>query len=119
MKYTLFSLFLIATLANLCSALQLKKLPSPPRANDLADHFGTNPSANVFGPRGPVLGQGQLMRQGMNSGVPFKPITNFDLEIDPKLVVGGDLTNTAPDAEKIINPPLASIIIFKNKRTKG
>lgn len=84
------------------------RLPDPPRANDLEDHFGTNPGANLYGPVHPgAVGNRDLMRQGMNSGIPITPITNFHQEINPHDVVAGNFLNTAPDASKIIKPNLA------------
>ena len=73
-------------------ALGLKKenLPRPPRANDLSDHYGTNPSANMYGPVSPILHGGDLMRQGMLSGIPITPIKNFDQEVVPSEVVAGN-----------------------------
>lgn len=97
-------LLCLAILTNLSFQI---RLPDPPRANDLANHYGTNPSANVYGPVPPTLQPGQLMRRGVTSGIPITPINNFNQEIDPKAVVSGDLLNTAPDASKIITPPLA------------
>ncbi len=87
------------------------RLPSPPRANDLTDHFGTNPSANKYGPRAPIVPSGQLMRQGIHSGIPITPITNFEQQINPKQVVAGNLLNTAPDAKKIEKPDMAGKLI--------
>jgi len=89
------------------------KKQGPPRANDLSDHFGSNPSANQYGPVPPVVGGSHdLMRQGMLSGIPITPIKNFSQEVQPKEVVAGNFLNTAPDASLIIKPKLAGIIYF-------
>jgi hypothetical protein len=56
------------------------------------------------------------MREGVQPGKPVTPILNLEKEINPKLVVSGDLSNTAVDASKIIKAPLAgklNSIIFK------
>lgn len=90
-----------------CIFAKNAKLPSPPRANDLSDHFGTNPSANQYGPRPATLQPGTLQRRGVNENPSITPIKNFDQEIDPKEVVSGDLTNTSPDASKIFKPDYA------------
>ncbi len=94
------------------------KLPGPPRGNDLNDHFGSNPSANKYGPISPVLKPGQLMRVGLHSGIPITPMTNFNQEINPKDVVAGDLLNTAPDALKIIKPHMAGKYINNSKHLR-
>jgi hypothetical protein len=111
MKCIFIAIICLSAIVNSIIGLHLTKLAGgPPRANDLSDHFGTNPSANAYGPVTSILGvKGDLMRQGMLSGIPITPITNLDLEINPKEVVAGDLLNTAPDASKIINPNIASI----------
>ena len=110
MKCKLINLFCYSLLISAILSIQINKIQGgPPRANDLSDHFGTNPSANSYGPPPPVLGvNGDLMRQGMLSGIPISPIKNFEQEINPSAVVAGDLLNTAPDASKIITPVLAS-----------
>lgn len=110
MKCKLITIFCFTLLINAIINIQINKVQGgPPRANDLTDHFGTNPSSNNYGPRPPVLGvNGDLMRQGMLSGIPISPIKNFEQEINPKDVVAGDLLNTAPDASKIVNAHLAS-----------
>lgn len=85
-------------------------LPSPPRANDLSDHFGTNPSANKYGPTQSFLPGGQLARRGVGPNTSITPITNFDFEINPYDVTSGDLDNASPEASKIIKPIYAGKI---------
>jgi hypothetical protein len=79
-----------------------------PKALDLEDHFGTEPVQNLYGPQ-TRQGTVDLMREGvypyMQEGI--TPITNFNQEIDPSQVVGGDFDNTAYDASKIIRPEMA------------
>jgi len=114
MKFVIATIFIYATLANIVIGMRVG-LPAPPRANDLTDHFGSNPSANLYGPVPPVLGVGgDLMRQGMNSGIPLTPIKNFAQEVVPADVVAGNFLNTAPDASKIIKPNLAGKLIIIN-----
>ncbi len=111
MKYIIAYLFIVALLSQSIKNLHMR-LPDPPRANDLEDHFGSNPSSNLYGPVPPAVKAGQLMRRGANEGIPITPITNFNQEISPPDVVAGNLTNTAPDASKIMKPKLAGNIIF-------
>jgi hypothetical protein len=91
-------LFLIAILG-------INSLKATPKAMDLKDHFGSEPVANKYGPK-PVLGT-NLLREGVGPGAGVTPITNFDAMINPTQVVAGDLTNTAHDASRIIDAPLA------------
>ena len=60
----------------------------------------------MYGPQ--VALPPQPYRVGLNSGVPLMPIENFHQEIYPPSVASGNLTNTAPDATKIIRVPYAS-----------
>ena len=85
-----------------------KFLPSPPVANDLSNHFGTEPNANLYGAHisNPVA---LLPREGVLPGqiTPIKMITNFNKEINPLQVVSGNLLNTAYDAGKIVKALIA------------
>ncbi len=80
-------------------------ISSTPKANDLANHFGTEPVKDVYGPK--VDTGFNLRREGVKVGEPFTPIYNYHQEINNKEVVAGDLTNAAYDASKIITPNLA------------
>ena len=86
----------------------LSGLPTTPKASGLENHFGTEPTLGVYGPKVPV--GFNLMRRGAAGGAPITPITNFHREIFPPHVKAGDLTNTSYDAGKIIKPEIASII---------
>ena len=108
MKCIIASILIFNILTSYANCLHVS-LPSPPRANDLSDHFGTNPSANLYGPLPPVLAGGDLFRQGMNSGIPITPIKNFAQEVTPREVVAGQFLNTAPDASVILKPTLAGM----------
>jgi hypothetical protein len=92
-----------------------KFLPSPPAANDLANHFGSEPNANLFGPQNRNLGA-LLPREGIIPGqpTPITMITNFNKEINPSQVVSGNLNNSAYDAGKIIKAEIASKLKFSN-----
>ena len=93
------------------NSLSLRVLPTTPKASDLSDHFGTEPGNNVFGPKTTQVQR--LMREGITSeATPVTPISNFSKEINPKNVVAGELNNTAFDAGRIINPEIASKIIY-------
>ena len=85
-----------------------KFLPTTPKASDLTDHFGTEPSDNLYGPdgRNPVE---FLPREGIRPGgtTPITIIDNYNKEINPLKVVSGNLLNTSYDASKIIKPRLA------------
>lgn len=81
-----------------------------PKALDLDDHFGSIPSENRYGPQArPQFVKLDLAREGLNPDIytPITPITNLEQEINPLEVIAGDLDNTAPDASKIIRPPIA------------
>ncbi len=83
-------------------------LPTTPKANDLSDHFGTEPNDNLYGP----LTRRQVAfipREGITPGTatPINMITNFNKEIDPLNVVAGNLSNTSYDASKIVIPKIA------------
>lgn len=93
---------------------------STPKADNLKNHFGTEPVKDVYGPK--VNVGVHLRREGVKPGQPFTPILNYNQEINNKEVVAGDLTNASYDASKIISPNLASnyysfFIYFK--RTQG
>jgi hypothetical protein len=77
-----------------------------PKGSDLSNHYGTEPVQDKFGPK-PSSGV-NLRREGAFPGAPVTPITNYEAEINNSEVVAGDLTNTSPDASKIIKAPLAS-----------
>ena len=77
-----------------------------PKAKDLTDHFGTEPTLNLYGPHQTVYDT--LPREGITGeSTPIYPIKNFNKEITASNVVSGDLLNTAYDASKIITAPLA------------
>lgn len=81
-----------------------------PKADSLADHFGTEPVKDVYGPH--TTPSWNLRREGVGVGGKFTPITNYNQEINNKEVVNGDLTNASYDASKIISPNYASKIFF-------
>jgi hypothetical protein len=89
-----------------------KDLPFPPTASDLTDHFGTEPSQNLYGPQ--AIPKLRLARTGVESGIDgvnpthITPIRNFHQAINPNEVVAGDLDNTSFDASRIITPEIAS-----------
>ena len=85
----------------------LNGLPSTPKAADLENHFGTETTLGIYGPKPPGIGF-NLMRRGAAGGAPITPITNFHQEIFPPHVKAGQLTNTSYDAGKIIKPEMAS-----------
>ena len=80
-------------------------LPITPKAQDLTDHFGTEPIQNIYGPHHNNVVD--LAREGVTPGTIIQPIKNFAKEINPSQVAGGDLTNTAYDSTKIIKPTYA------------
>ena len=82
-------------------------LPTTPKANDLANHYGTESTLGIYGPK-PNLGY-HLMRRGAAGGAPISPILNFHQEIHAPHVKSGDLTNTSYDARRIVKPEIASI----------
>ena len=90
-------------------------LPSPPVAKDLANHFGFDPNANIYGPQATKSGD-LMVREGLVRGknIPITPITNLNKEINPSEVVSGSLLNTSYDAGKIIKANIAGkyIIIY-------
>ena len=86
-------------------------ISSTPNADNLANHFGTEPVKDIYGPKAKV--GINLRREGVKPGEPFTPILNYNKEINNKEVVNGDLTNASYDASKIITPNLASkLFIF-------
>lgn len=98
-------------LVTVCLSLRIREFPPTPKASDLTDHFGTEPSKNIYGPI-PVVTH-RLAREGKTSeATPVSPISNFSSEIDVNRVVAGDLLNTAFDATKIIKPEIAGIYII-------
>ena len=100
----LLSLFVLSLFSSSIS-IRPSLLPITPKAQDLTDHFGTEPVENIYGPhRNNVV---DLAREGVTPGTVIKPITNFAKEINPSQVAGGDLTNTAYDSTKIIRPTYA------------
>jgi hypothetical protein len=87
-----------------------------PNGDSLADHFGTEPVKDVYGPHANPKGF-FLRREGVKPGQPFTRITNYNQEIKNSEVINGDLTNASYDASKIISPKLASKIYFLIIRT--
>jgi hypothetical protein len=85
-----------------------KFLPTTPKANDLSDHFGSEPSNNFYGPQSKSQVE-FIAREGIKqgAGTPITVITNFNNEINPLRVVAGNLSNTSYDAGKIVKPKLA------------
>jgi hypothetical protein len=85
-----------------------KFLPTTPKANDLSDHYGTEPNDNAYGPQSKPAVE-FIPREGIKqgAGTPVSVITNFNQEINPLNVVSGNLGNTSYDAGKIIKPKLA------------
>jgi len=74
----------------------------------LENHFGTEPAADLYGPKPPLVGAFNLRRRGVaQGGVPITPILNFEKEIFPPHVKAGQLLNTSYDAGKIIKPEIA------------
>ena len=88
---------------------QIRGFPATPKADDLQDHFGTEPVKNIYGPNSHHV-LAHLAREGVTGeGTPITPINNFGKEINPVQVVAGDLDNTSYDASKIIKAPYAGI----------
>jgi hypothetical protein len=88
-------------------------ITTTPKADNLENHFGTEPVKDVYGPK--VKVGINLRREGVKVGQPFTPILNYNQEINNKEVVNGDLTNASYDASKIISPNYASkFLIFFN-----
>ena len=91
---------------NALSTRLRKDLPITPKAQDLMDHFGTNPDKSLYGPHDRVVNK--IAREGvLGPQTPISPIYNFNQEIRASQVVAGDLENTSFDASKIIKPELA------------
>ena len=101
---------LIISIIALSNTLHQSLLPITPKGLDLVNHFGTEPVADIFGPKA-LIGQ-QLARRGVEIGTAITPIRNYEKEINPTLVVSGDLDNTAYDARKIIKAIIASNNFF-------
>ncbi len=116
MKTLIKQLFLVTILISSHEmSKQIRGFPLTPKGMDLSDHFGTEPVANVYGPKAAVVGI--LAREGITGeGTPITPINNFRDEINPTAVVSGDLENTSYDATKIIKPEIAGkkAILFAN-----
>jgi hypothetical protein len=100
MKYTkqAIALFLVI--------MTLVNTKTTPKAESLANHYGTMPEDGKYGPT-PSVGL-NLRREGVAPGVPVTAITNFESQINPGQVVAGSLDNTSFDASKIISAPLAA-----------
>jgi len=92
-----------------CSlTISMRVFPITPKAGDLTDHFGTEPSRNIYGPKNVHVAN--VAREGVTGNdTPITPIRNFGAEINPLQVVSGDLDNTSFDASKIIKPEIAGI----------
>lgn len=107
MKYSkqILALFLLQ-IVNISISLSVKKLNDTPKALGLSNHFGTEPSANQFGPKSNK--GANLRREGATPGSSVTPITNFEKEINTSQVVSGSLDNTAFDAGKIVKVSLAT-----------
>jgi len=110
MKTTIcFKLCLVLIALSCLNALSTrlrKDLPITPKAQDLMDHFGTNPGKSLYGPHDRVVNK--IAREGvLGPQTPITPISNFNNEIRASQVVAGDLENTSYDASKIIKPELA------------
>lgn len=93
-------LFLIS-----CQIIGTLSTKLTPKGTDLANHYGTEPVADQFGPKANV--GVNLRREGVSAGVAITPILNYDKEINNSQVKSGDLDNTSFDASKIITPSLA------------
>ena len=93
-----------------CSlTISMRVFPVTPKAGDLTDHFGTEPSRNIYGPK--IAHIGNVAREGVTGDdTPITPISNFGKEINPSQVVSGDLDNTSFDASKIIKPEIAGTL---------
>ena len=104
LKYTIALFFALSQFVSIT-------ISSTPKADDLANHFGTEPVKDKYGPQDPVS-KNYLRREGVAPGGAVTPITNYNQEINNKDVVAGDLTNASYDASKIIKPDLASKLIF-------
>ncbi len=101
-------LILLAFTSTLVLTLKIRPYIITPKANDLLDHFGTEPVADVYGPKEGILSPG-LAREGVvGPETPITPIRNLTQEINPYEVNSGDLDNTAFDASKIVRPELAA-----------
>jgi len=104
MKITI--LMLIALSQAISFSLAKKQTP---KGNDLKNHYGSEPVQDKYGPK--ASSGVNLRREGAAPGQPVTPILNYESEINNSEVVAGDLTNTSPDASKIISAPLASKIL--------
>lgn len=85
--------------------IQISNLPITPKASDLNNHYGTNPSANIYGPHHYF---NDIPREGVNLHSKISSIQNLEDEIIPQQVTSGNLMNTAVDASKIIEPLYAT-----------
>lgn len=103
--------FAIVMFIALSQALSFSLAKQTPKANDLSNHFGSEPVQNKYGPK--VSSGVNLRREGAAPGQPVTPIMNYESEINNKEVVAGDLTNTSPDASKIVKVTLASKFIYE------
>jgi len=95
-------IFLILNLV-LVLALTNSDLPSPPKGENLMNHFGTKPSQKMFGPAAFTKGM-NIVRRGRIAGEDILPIENIDEEILPEELTSGSLDNTSRDATKIVRP---------------
>jgi hypothetical protein len=96
-------IFLILNLVLVLALTKHINLPSPPTADNLRNHFGTNPSSKMFGPAAFTKGM-NIVRRGRLVGEDILPIENIDEEILPEELTSGSLDNTSRDATKIIRP---------------
>lgn len=99
-SFSKITIALFIALSQYCSSSH-----ATPKADDLADHYGTPPEKDVYGPK-EVTGF-NLRREGVKPGQPFTPIMNYNQEIKNNEVINGDLTNASYDASKIITPHMA------------
>ena len=90
----------------------LSGLPTTPKASGLENHFGTETTLGIYGPKANV--GAHLMRRGAAGGAPITEIKNFNQQINSSQVKSGDLTNTSYDAGKIITPHIASKLFVNN-----
>ena len=103
MKSLVLLLLITVSISKLNSGLH----KGTPQAADLSDHFGTDTTRGIYGPK-PNPGGISLMRRGVVGGGAINPINNFNAQIKASQVTSGNLLNTSYDASRIIDPEIAS-----------
>ena len=106
MKIIIFYLFF-----TLDAFFSVRVLPSTPKAKNLLNHYGTNLNKNFYGPER----DDGIKRVGNDNNISIQtPLINYEKEIitNSENIKAGKLKNIAFDAEKIINPKIAGILLF-------